>query len=121
MKSISIELDTQTIGKMADLAQHWEMSDTRYNTPVVMRCVERVYWQEIPDRRDSKPLYIAESETAYEHETKQKGVTLDGETIKQMQELAELWDLPDVRHSTAVISECVHRVWNQAIGVDNRR
>lgn len=49
---------------------------------------------------------------------KQIGINLDDETIKQMQELAERWGLPDVRHNTAVISRCVERVWQQVIGIE---
>lgn len=48
---------------------------------------------------------------------KQIGINLDDETIKQMQELAEKWGLPDVRHNTAVISRCVERIWFQEIGI----
>lgn len=44
------------------------------------------------------------------------GISLDDETIKQMQDLAALWGLPEIRHNTPVISRCVERVWMQEIG-----
>lgn len=47
---------------------------------------------------------------------KQISISLDDETIKQMQDLALLWGLPEVRHNTPVISRCVERVWMTVIG-----
>lgn len=49
---------------------------------------------------------------------KQISIWVDDETIKQMQDLAELWGLPEVRHNTPVISRCVERVWTLQIGVN---
>jgi hypothetical protein len=42
--------------------------------------------------------------------------TFDDKTLRQMQDLAEHWGLPEVRHINAVVSMCVERVWQQEIG-----
>jgi predicted transcriptional regulator len=43
-------------------------------------------------------------------------VSLDDKTTHQMQELAERWGLPEVRHNSAVITRCVDWIWQQEIG-----
>lgn len=47
MKHISISMDDETIKQMKELAQKWGLPDTRHNTAVVSRCVERIWLQEI--------------------------------------------------------------------------
>jgi hypothetical protein len=39
-------LDEETTRQMSELAELWGLPEVRHNTPVISRCVERVYFQE---------------------------------------------------------------------------
>lgn len=51
MKQISINMDDETIKQMRELADKWGLPETRHNTAVVSRCVERIWLQEIGSER----------------------------------------------------------------------
>lgn len=46
MKQFSYQADDETLRLIAELAEWWGMSTTRYNTPVIRRCVERIHADE---------------------------------------------------------------------------
>ncbi|MBK8990170.1 MAG: hypothetical protein IPM39_29585, partial [Chloroflexi bacterium] len=43
MKQIGINLDEETIKQMRELAELWGLPEVRHNTPVISRCVERIW------------------------------------------------------------------------------
>lgn len=45
MKQISIQVSDETARQIAGLAHLWGLPAERHNTPVIERCIERV-WQE---------------------------------------------------------------------------
>lgn len=47
MRTISISFDEETTKQMKELAELWGLPEVRHNTPVISRCVERIWQQEI--------------------------------------------------------------------------
>lgn len=47
MRTLSISFDEETAKQMRELAELWGLPEVRHNTPVISRCVERVWQQEI--------------------------------------------------------------------------
>ena len=45
MKQISIQISEEAARQIAALARLWGLPEQRHNTPVIERCVERVYQQ----------------------------------------------------------------------------
>lgn len=45
--SFSVGFDDETTRQMKELAELWGLPTVRHNTPVISRCVERVWQQEI--------------------------------------------------------------------------
>lgn len=54
MKQISISMDDETIKQMRELAEKWGLPETRHNTAVISRCVERIWVQEIDIPRQNE-------------------------------------------------------------------
>ncbi len=46
MNQFSYQADDETLRQIAQLAEWWGLPTTRHNTPVIARCVERVFLQE---------------------------------------------------------------------------
>lgn len=46
MKQISMQIDDETQKQIKELALLWGLPDQKYNTQVVLRCVERVWMLE---------------------------------------------------------------------------
>ena len=46
MRTISISFDEETTRQMRELAELWGLPEVRHNSPVISRCVERV-WQQL--------------------------------------------------------------------------
>lgn len=45
MKQISIQIDNKTAEQIMKLAVIWGLPPVRHNTPVISRCIERVWMQ----------------------------------------------------------------------------
>ena len=58
MKSISIRISDETARQMADLAAQWGLPLIRHNTPVLARCVERVWLAQ------RQPMAVAQLDAA---------------------------------------------------------
>jgi hypothetical protein len=54
MKQISIQITDETARQIAELASRWGLPPERHNTPVVERCVERVYQQAVREKAAAK-------------------------------------------------------------------
>lgn len=50
VKQLSFQITDETARQIAELAKQWGLRGKRYNTPVIERCIERVYQQEIAKR-----------------------------------------------------------------------
>lgn len=108
VKSISVNMDEGTLWKMQQLADAWGAPEQRYHTLVATRCIERVWTEDIMLNQPRPLRDLAAAKTG-----RMIGFNLDDETTRQMKDLAELWDLPPVRHATQVIATCVDRVWGE--------
>jgi hypothetical protein len=47
MKHLTVDIDKETARQIARLAQIWGLPKTRHNSPVISRCVERIYKTEV--------------------------------------------------------------------------
>lgn len=110
VKSIFVNMDEGTLWKMQQLADAWGAPKQRHNTTVAMRCIERVWMQDIMMGQPHPFHELSPSEP-----DRMVNFNLDDETIRQMKDLAELWNFPPVRHATLVIASCVDRVWRETI------
>lgn len=114
MKPLSLHVDEATQRKIAELARAWGAPPLRFNTLVAVRCIERVWMEDIKLKNPRPVEWLPDLDNSAPIASFQ----FDDETVSQMSELAELWGLPSVRHSTLVIGACVHRIW-KSVFLDN--
>lgn len=82
MKNISIKLSEETRRQIAQLAAWWGESPVRHNTPVISRCVDRVFGAESAAREsagDDTEIMITSRKIA-ERRVNPERITRDGKT-----------------------------------------
>jgi len=60
MKQISLQLSEETIKQIKALAERWGEPETRHNTIVIVRCIERVYGEWRNSMSETKEITWAE-------------------------------------------------------------
>lgn len=63
MNQFSYQADDETLRMIAKLAEWWGLPAARHNTPVIARCVERVYKNEWAKREMGKFDKLQKTET----------------------------------------------------------